>query len=224
MSSTSAQLPTAPTPDDLAERDKFRHNLKLALILLCLATVVILGLGIYVATDPGQYNYGFMVFGYALVALAIACLIASVVTGNLLIHSIRAISETKVYLPKDANALRDKPYPRQSQDTVRRRRVPARTQPRTNREEQGRDASANGNAPITERVAEPPPLPSAPPPAVRVDNINRNTAEDGECEKVLPPAPDLERPPPFAPPPDFPPPPYEEISWPASTDGDLSRI
>lgn len=48
-----------------------------------------------------------MILGYVLIALAIVFLIASIVTGNLLFRLIRAISETKVYHPKDAEALRD---------------------------------------------------------------------------------------------------------------------
>lgn len=59
---------------------------------------------------------------------------------------------------------------------------------------------------------EPRPVPSAPPPAVIGDNTHTNGAnDDDECVKTFPPAPDLERPPPFAPPPDLPPPPYEEL-------------
>ncbi|KAL5104066.1 hypothetical protein TcWFU_002599 [Taenia crassiceps] len=218
MTFTSTRMPTNPTPDDLAKRDKLRHTLKIAFILLGLTTVVILGVGIYVTADPGQYNHGLMVLGCVLIVLAIVCLIASVVTGNLLFHLIRAVSETKVYQPKDAEGLRDKPYPRQPNDTVRRRRAPVRgtahqtrTQLDVNSEEQIRDASANRIALKAGRAPEPLPAPSAPPPIVSADN-NQN-AEGDDCEKVLPPAPDLERPPPFAPPPGLPPPSYDEISW-----------
>ncbi|VDM19039.1 unnamed protein product [Hydatigera taeniaeformis] len=217
MAFTSTRLPTAPNQEDLDKRDAYLHSLKVAFTLLSLITAIILGVGIYVAVDPGQNNYGLMVLGYVLIALAIACLIASVLTGDRLFRLIRAISETKDYRPKAAEALRQKPYPRQPSDSVRRRRAPAHrtthttlTQSETNSQEPRRGAGADGVGAVSERVAEPLPAPSAPPANVSVDITNSMNGEEEECGKVIPPAADLERPPPFAPPPGLSPPPYTE--------------
>lgn len=56
MPFTTTQLPTDPTSDELAERDKLCHSLKIAFPILGIITAVILGVGIYLAADPGKHN------------------------------------------------------------------------------------------------------------------------------------------------------------------------
>ncbi|CDS36436.1 metacestode specific membrane protein 1 [Echinococcus multilocularis] len=232
MPFTSTRLPTALSSDDLAKRDKFRKSLKLAFSLLGVTAVVILAIGIYVLVDPGRYNYSLVIFGYVLISLAIACFVASVITGNLLLRLIHSISETKVFRPKSADALQAKPYPRQPKDGVRHQRAvvrisdhQTRPQPQAISQELRREDSGNGVISNTEGNSGPQPIPSAPPAGVSIGaGRNNNTNEEQErCEKMIPSPPDLEMPPPFAPPPSYPPPAYEDVAQPLSMVGKFTH-
>ncbi len=48
------RLPTRPTAEDFAEREKFRKNIKITFAVFCVLTVVFLAVGIYLVADPGK--------------------------------------------------------------------------------------------------------------------------------------------------------------------------
>uniref|UniRef100_A0A0R3TNB9 Transmembrane protein 188 n=1 Tax=Rodentolepis nana TaxID=102285 RepID=A0A0R3TNB9_RODNA len=124
MGFPTSRLPIRPTEADFAKKERFRRNLKIVFIIFCLLTAIFLAAGIYLATlHPGRRVFYLNLAGYILIVLGNLALITSIISGNLFFRLIYTISESKVYVPKQADQLRSKPYPRQP-GCVRKRRAP----------------------------------------------------------------------------------------------------
>ncbi|KAM7534595.1 hypothetical protein Aperf_G00000108047 [Anoplocephala perfoliata] len=222
MTFSTERLPTGPTEDDFSKRNDFRRHLKIISPIFLFITAVLLAVGIYIAADPGRRIYGLGIFGYILIALGIISLIVTVITGDLFFRLAHSVSQTTTYVPKSADRLLSRPYPRQPNGSVRRRYVPiihteeeTLHQPMINQPDSRADISSSVLS-DDEHVILPMPVPSAPSEeVVALEAGNRRLLQqsDDDAANMKGSLPMPQMPPPFPPPyPTGDPPPYDEVT------------